>query len=303
MNPLSCAEIEEQIDLYALGECDPDAGAAVAAHLANCRSCARAYQEARRMIGLLDVHLRQEKGLARLKGRIAAEDRRTLRFRPPAVRRMFALAALLLVTFGLAWLAVPVPRGVPLSGGDMLVAQLTPHEAGMPVRNMEIAPAVMRAGPEHADTSIRIAMTAQIAPAELRKELEQGKHTGSLPLPPAIHRDLRLENKGPRDLVLRLEEGRFLLRIDLKGPGVVYVSVPRGGQEPFTPPGKVRLPPGATLILPVVRLSEVVAGKVRYVYWTEPGRYKLKVRLVVGVDGAAAPLTVTTPPIAVQVAP
>jgi hypothetical protein len=297
MTPLSCAEVEEQIDLYALGECDPAAGAAVASHLANCRSCARAYQEARRMLGLLDLHLRQEKALARLKGHIAAEDWRTLRLRPPAVRRMFALAALLLLTFGLAWLAIPVPRGVSPSEGETLVAQLIPREAPDRVQ----APGAMRVGPEVAGTGTRSPLKARIAPAELRKELEEGKLTGRLPPPPSLHLDLRLENKGPRNLVLLLEEGRFSLVVDLEGPEVVRLPVPRGGLGPFTPPGKVLLPPGATRVVPVVRLSEVFAGQVRYVYWTKPGRYTLAVRLVAGAEGEAAPLTVTTAPIPVQV--
>ncbi len=102
--------------------------------------------------------------------------------------------------------------------------------------------------------------------------------------------------------MLILEDGRFSLVIDLEGPEVLRLPVPQSGLEPFAPFGKVRLPPGAAYVVPVVRLSEVFADQERYVYWTKPGRCMLAVRLVAGVEGEAAPLTVTTPPIAVQVA-
>jgi hypothetical protein len=193
------------------------------------------------------------------------------------------------VTLGLAWLVVPGPRSEYPSGGETLVALLAPREAGIKVPDMEKAHVALHPGPEATGTGTRSMMTARIASAELR------------PPPPTVDRDLRLHNPGPRDLVLRLEEGRFLFRIDLEGPGVVRVEVPRDGLRPFVAPGKVRLPPGATFVLPVVRLSEDLMGKMRYVYWTKPGPYRLAVRLEVHVEGRIAPLTATTPPVAVQV--
>jgi hypothetical protein len=302
MNPLSCAEVEEEIDLYALLECDPATGEAVAAHLAGCRSCARAYQESRRMLGLLDLHFGQERGLARLKARVAAEDRPLLRIRPPAVRRMLALAALLLLTLGLTWLAEPGPPGAPPSGGGALVARLIPRGAVVQAPGgMEIVPGAMKTGPEPRGTGDGGALMARLATADFQKVLEEGKHTGHPPLPPAVSLDLRLENKGSGDMVLLLEEGKFLLHIELKGPGVVRLPVPRDGLGPFAAPSKIDLPAGETRDLRVVRLSEVLAGKVQYVYWTEPGRYTLSVRLEVRVEGRAAPLTATTRPIPVRV--
>jgi hypothetical protein len=219
----------------------------------------------------------------------------------PGLRHLLALAALLLVTLGLTWLFEPAPLSGPPSGGGTLVALLAPREGGIKAPGMDVAHAALHPGPEATGMGTRSAVSARVAPILLRKELEEGKRTGRLPPPPAVDLDLWLHNSGPRDLVLLLEEGRFLFRIDLVGPGVERVPVPRDGRAPFAPPARVRLPPDATFVLPVVRLSEDIRGKVRYVYWTEPGRYTLAVRLEVHAEGRAVPLTVTTPPVAVRV--
>jgi hypothetical protein len=287
VNPPSCAEVEEQIDLYALHECDPATGEAVAAHLARCRSCARAYQETCRLLGLLDLHARQEDALARLRNRIAAESWQPSRFRQTSVRRMLALAALLLLTLGLTWWAEPGPPLAPPSGGGTLVAMLAPQEAGFKVEPRAMA---------------MEAATTRFLPADLRRELEEGKRTGRLPPPPTVNLELRLDNRGNRDLVLLLEEGRYRLGIDLKGPGVETVPVPGGGVGPFGAiPPRLRVLAGGTRTLPMVRLSENLAGQCRYVYWIEPGRYTLAVTLEVQVAGQATPLRVTTPPMAIRV--
>jgi hypothetical protein len=297
MTPLTCAEVEERIDLYALRECDPHDAEAVAAHLAGCRSCARTYQEARLLLGLLDLDARQDEGLARLRGRIAAESWRVARTRSAAVRRVLALAALLLLTLGLTWWAEPGAPVAPPSEDEILIARLAPHDAGVKAPAVEIAPAAARhmadgTGPE---------VTTEFVSADFRRDLEEGRRTGRLPPPPAVSRDLRLRNTGRRELVLLLEEGKFRFRIDLQGPRVVRIPVQGEGLKPFTAPGKVRVPPGGTCVVPVVRLSEDLDGKLRYVYWTEPGRYTLSVRLEVGAEGRNVPLTAATPPVAVQV--
>jgi hypothetical protein len=146
------------------------------------------------------------------------------------------------------------------------------------------------------------AATTRFVPADLRRELEEGKRTGRLPPPPAVSLDLRLHNRGSRDRELLLEEGRYRLGIDLKGPGVESVPVPGAGVGPFGPiPARLRVPAGGTRNLPVVRLSENLTGQRRYVYWTEPGRYTLAVTLEAPVAGQATPLRVTTPPVAIRV--
>ena len=45
-NNLNCAEVAEQIDLYAAGECESAQAEAVSAHLAGCPECSRSYDKA-----------------------------------------------------------------------------------------------------------------------------------------------------------------------------------------------------------------------------------------------------------------
>src|SRR5262245_33955104 len=108
MSALSCPEVEPLIDLHAAGECDAATGAAVRAHLAACPDCARAHEEARQLQALLDVHHRAPAGLRRLEQRLREEDRRRGRTRLlPLGHRVAAVAALVLLTVGLAWLLRP----------------------------------------------------------------------------------------------------------------------------------------------------------------------------------------------------
>jgi ferric-dicitrate binding protein FerR (iron transport regulator) len=110
MSPLTCHEVEERIDLCAVGECDAAEQAAVQAHLAHCPACALAYREALQLAGALDLHFQGPERLQRLEDKLEAERRP--RRRPlilPYPRRVAALAALVLLTFGLQFLAWP-PR-------------------------------------------------------------------------------------------------------------------------------------------------------------------------------------------------
>jgi hypothetical protein len=72
MSPLSCPEVEAQLDLYAARECDVPTGAAIARHLAGCPGCSRVLEEARQLSGLLDLHLGAPEGLRRLRAQVEA---------------------------------------------------------------------------------------------------------------------------------------------------------------------------------------------------------------------------------------
>src|SRR5215813_5397662 len=113
MSKPTCADVAHLIDLHAAGECGPEEEKAVRAHVATCADCNRLLDEARQMQGLLDVHFGQPAALSRLGERLKAQTRRS-RAAPPwmsSLRRFAAVAALLLVTFGLGLLMVPtVPR-------------------------------------------------------------------------------------------------------------------------------------------------------------------------------------------------
>ncbi len=107
MNPLTCREAEESLELFALGECPRPLADAVAAHVADCPACRRSLTRVRQLLGLIDLHYQEPERLRRLFDRLGAEDRpgmlrkRVLHF----PRQLASLAALLLIALGLGWLA------------------------------------------------------------------------------------------------------------------------------------------------------------------------------------------------------
>src|SRR5262249_19727501 len=119
MNEPTCDHFADLIDLYAARECAPAQEKAVRAHLDGCPGCRLAVDESRRLMGLLDVTLRQEAALSRLGARLKAQARPARRAPAPrilTIHRFAAVAALLLVTFGLGVLLVPGPdRPRPIS--------------------------------------------------------------------------------------------------------------------------------------------------------------------------------------------
>jgi hypothetical protein len=284
MKPLSCAAVAEQIELYALHECDAATGEAVARHLAECVACARAYQQARHMLILLDLTERGPALLGRLETRIAAQARRPRPphiLRPPA-RRALALAALLLITLGLGWIVRPAAGPSP---GPLLATLTIPER-------LQMAPAAM--------VGVRGKHEGLVAidPRALRRAVQAGQP----PPPPAPGLAVSLVNRGHQDAVLDLRPGKYDFRIDLAGPGVERVAAPVPAELPFASPGLLRLAPGGRQTLTVQHASEVEAGRVRYVYWTKPGRYTLSVRLRVPVLFTPRTVwTVVTPPISFDV--
>jgi hypothetical protein len=286
MNPHSCAEVTEQIELYALHECDAAMGAAVAQHLAGCLACARAYQQARQMLMLLDLTERGPALLDRLETRIAAQARRPQPphlLRPP-LRRVFALAALLLVTLALGWMVRPV---APTTAAETLVASLTIPD------HMEAAHQAVPAAPG----ALKEPVLADAA--TVRRAVAAGRP----PPPPALNLAVGLVNRGTQDVLLDLRPGRYDFLIDLTGPGVERAAAPAPAKLPFDSPGLLRLAPGAAQTLMMEHASEVEAGRVRYVYWTKPGRYILSVRLRIPIVRTPSQVwKVVTPPVVLEVA-
>src|SRR6516225_7973759 len=108
MNPWTCAQVEEQIDLYAAGECDAPDRQAVEQHVQTCEPCAEKLRAAQHLRGLLDLHFREEEQLQRLRSRLEVEQHKLPFKKPglvPFLRKAAALAAMLLVVVGLfQWL-------------------------------------------------------------------------------------------------------------------------------------------------------------------------------------------------------
>ncbi len=287
MSPLSCPEVEAQLDLYAARECDAPTGAAIARHLAGCPGCSRSLEEARQLVGLLDLHLRAPEGLRRLRAQVEAESRRPrVRRRVlPFLPRLASVAALLLATVGVGrWV------GGGLAPGPMLPQGLA----------VAVLPAPSRGGLERV-----VAMKAPAAAAPLVYPLASTPQSkGPPPLPPAVFLTVQLRNDGPRPVEVWLGGPRFELRLDLRGPGVRSVAAPDQTRLPLPVAHKVTLAPGQAQTIPVSRLVSVQGGEVRYLYWTEPGLYTLTVRVrapVVGAGGGQGFLTLTSAPLKIEV--
>ena len=87
MNPLSCREVEEHIELFAAGECEAPLAEQIEQHLAGCSACSAACRETQQLLGLLDVRFQEAEHLQRLRRRLAVEDGRAAQARPLAARR------------------------------------------------------------------------------------------------------------------------------------------------------------------------------------------------------------------------
>ena len=206
MSPLSCPEVEAQLELYAARECDAPTGAAIARHLAGCPGCSRAFEEAQQLAGLLDLHLRAPEGLRRLRARAQAESRRLpMRRRVlPFLPRLASVAALLLLTVGAwRWVASGLAPGPLLPQGLAVAVLAAPSRGGL-----EHVAAMKAPGPDRA-------LVYPLTGAPQSK--------GPLPPPPAVNLAVQLRNDGPRPVEVWLGGPRFELRLDLRGPGVVSV--------------------------------------------------------------------------------
>jgi hypothetical protein len=314
MNALSCARVEEHLDLYTAGECDPATRAAVERHLAGCPTCAAAAAEALRLQGLLDWHGQGPAVLQGLRGKIDKEERRMRKRRRvlPFVARLTAAAALVLLTLALLQMANP-PGGGPTE--EVVTALVLRSERGGPappggVENIgprgvaEMAqandPRRLKQEEPLSFSLDRRGRTAQ----EYRQGLKDAARADALPAPPTLNLSLELSNPGPteRTLYLNAEETEFSL--DLRGPGVLRVR-PRAGVAAPIFPDVMRLAPGRQKELPIHRLTDGRPRHLENIYWTEAGDYTLAMRLRVPYsDGASARrrfITYESPPVHIKV--
>jgi hypothetical protein len=234
MSPLSCPDVEARLDLYASGECDPAEADAVRRHLVGCPRCAAACDEARQLVGLLELRLQEPERLSRLEARIAAEEqpaRRVLRF-PAALRRVAALAAMLLLTAGpVGWLMRDLPPA-EFAGGLALALREEPQ----------------RGGPE-----------AMLAPAA---DVVRGKPKGA----PGVKLDLELRNTTDRPMCVWVAGPQTELRLDVRGPGARSAPVKERNEAKAE---SVPLLPGESYPIHVTGLSD----SRRTWSLTEPGDY------------------------------
>jgi hypothetical protein len=315
MSPLSCSQVEEQIDLFAAAECEATTTAAIEHHLANCRSCREKVETARQLLGLLDLRLREADLLQRLQTKLEIESHR--RRRPTAVlpyfRRFGAAAALVLLTFGLAGrLASPfsVDRQgisepvVSIRPPVARVADQQPARAKMVPAHMEGGPLALRKdGPAGQPVIVQV---MEKSGAEFREELRAGLASGRLS-PQTVDLELSLFNPGNRELTLVINK-RTEVEIDLQGPRVVTLPAPAAAPQEPIPAQTMTLPAGESRTVQLSRLQSVSPRGSSYTYWTEPGEYELKVSLrteaLLGTEGTRrrpVTLTVTSRPVEIHI--
>jgi hypothetical protein len=275
MTPLDCPEVRDRLDLYAADECDPVEAEAVRRHLAHCPRCVAAFEEAAQFLGLLELRLQEPERLQRLQARLAAEaaPRRRV-FRLPALRRVAALAAMLLL------MALPV---VWLTQG------LRPAEDGLVV--------VLREGPAHGAPQITKSDIARVGPMEKAQPHRADAEAPGRRPPPAVDLALTLRNTTGQPLRVWVAGPQTELRLDLRGPGAVSLPA-RGSVEQA--PQAVTLRPGEEYAIPITSLRD---GR-RWWYWTEPGDYTLTAQFTTRAttpDGGQRRLTVRSEPWTVHV--
>ena len=183
MSPLTCDEVEAQLDLYAAGEGDAAGRAAIQRHLAGCAACARTYREAQQLTGLLDLHFQEPERLRRLHARLDTEERRPLRLPrvPAAPRWAAALAALIVLTVGLQFVPLPGRR----DGSESIAVSAEPRAfpGGPEMKEVAAAAPARGNGPGESRKPQPLAATllwaspdaAWQVPTERRIELENGE--------------------------------------------------------------------------------------------------------------------------------
>lgn len=254
MSPLRCPDVEARLDLYAADACDPAEAEAVRLHLAHCPRCAAACDEARQLVGLLDLRLQEPERLHRLASRIAAEERprrRVLRF-TPALRRVAALAAMLLLMAGpVGWLMRSLPPAEFAVGLAVALREEPPR--GRP-QELLVPGAVVR--------------TERESPELFRQELDHAKVTGRVPPPPVVDLTLELRNTTNRPMRVWVTGPPTELTLELRGPGARSVPTRKATEAKAE---SVPLHPGEVHLIHVNSLTD----SRRSWFWTEPGDYTL----------------------------
>jgi hypothetical protein len=294
MSTLSCPEVEERLDLYAAGECDDATGSAVEAHLSSCRECSQAFEESLRLGALLDVRFQEGERLDRLRQRIDAEARPVQRPRGvlPFVRRVGALAALLLLTFGLIGRIGPeLPGPWETSPHLDLFASAAPVHGELE----RMAPIIAKGGPlekvltqpAHNDKSMS---------ADEKHAVREAEDAGKLLEPTTVNLTLEVRNTGTQTVRVELGPPEAELHLDVRGPKVLVVT-PQNPKFWPLPAGRVEtLAPGKPATLEIKRLADQSGKVVRYFYLTAPGEYRVTIRYrtMAAVPGhAPRPLWVT----------
>jgi hypothetical protein len=299
MKALSCEQAGLLLDLFAAGECDPADEKAVRTHLGACPTCRQTVEESRQMLGLLDLTFRSDAALARLSHALRSQTKPQRR--PPLVHPFIqplgAVAALLLVAFGLVIGLAPVFRS---ESRDQPVLQLALVTGG------PAPPDAVRDKKALADAAKIVTLEARNK-AVLEKQLASAVTADRWPLPPRVHLELVLHNPGRTPLEVQLGGPGFALELELSTATVIRRTSPKPAFVPF-PERTLTIAPGDSARLPIERLASQTGNRVEYLYPTEPGKYALRVRLSTVATHPDRPssrraITLTAGPVKVAVHP
>ncbi len=250
MDPQTCAQVQDDIELFAAGECDPATAALVSRHLAACPACARALEESRQMLGLLELRLREPDGLERLRDRLHAEERKRRSARFVTVARVAAVAAVLLLIVGVyTWVASTVDRG-PGTPAVVAAAQLGPGAGAVyevrTTHDLELQRGEVQVRVEPGDKAFHVHTAGGIVSADRSEFLVQAPGDGhGRATVKVLSGKVRLKNVSGSIELRRGEEGvlaeglaptALVEDVALRfGRGYESVMVKAGGRVPATP--------------------------------------------------------------------
>jgi hypothetical protein len=295
MNPITCADVAERLELYAADECDPPDREAVERHLGDCPVCASLVEQTRRLLDLLDLHMQEPERLQRLHDRLEAERRPRKQVLLPFVHRFAPLAAALLIALGMGvFLGRQGDGGLPDERVAVAVRLERGDGAKPPAADRGPAMENVRGGPEKMMYTLeREAKSAD----ELRRMV--AAKDDRRPLPPKLRLELEVKNQGTRPLLLDTTDPRAVLRLEVRGPAGSVVEAPASA-VPAALKRRVTLAPGQTEVFPIERMVTGTRDRPRALYWTKPGEYRLNIQLRAATTGGRL-LTIDSGPIDVQV--
>jgi hypothetical protein len=291
MNAMTCAQVQDQLDLLAAGECEPSTRTEVESHLNGCLACSAKYRESQRLIGLLNIHC-NDRAIERLLVRtseISKKSEITQPRKPWILRKSswFAMAALVLLAIGLVWW-LPNRNDQPIPQETQIALLVQPHERAKP----DVAP-----GPLKEKFGEQLTMKAFAMRS--KDELVRDKMEGKLPVPQAISLDLVLVNTGSSAAELRLGDAKPVLELDVQGKKVDRIEAPGAETPAFLQPRTITLAPNERQSLHIDRLIAGSPGKLEYIYFTQKGEYTLTARI--HLRAAGKELTVSGPAVRIKV--
>lgn len=115
-------------------------------------------------------------------------------------------------------------------------------------------------------------------------KLKEKLAVDAFPEPPAVDLELQVHNKGKAEKTLRIESDAGRVELTLEGPGAVSAKARRVFTREFRIGKVITLKPGEMHVIPVKQLSYGFRGVEWSAYWTEPGDYTLRAKLITPID-------------------